>query len=211
MKAAVVILLMLTLLPLTSCHQQSPMEHYEDIQKAVERELRLYPNMTLIDLYKSFFQGRFGPGHLIHDRDAVMQYLNSELETAAEYDTLLWQRIGYEGKYFRLNLKLVKDGILPPEVYFNAFVESANSAEAPTLEAWKKEWNAIQDIIENIAPHVANFEANKQFLTEMLASGKVVIHHSEQYRQLYHPHYRVVDSQQFEKLARNYSIARMDD
>lgn len=197
-------LIFLTIIIISSCQPSSPMANYTEIKAAVEREINLYPEITLIDLYKSFFQGRFGPGHLVNDRTAAMQYLDMELENASAYDSLLWQQIGYEGIYYRLNLKLVKDGTIPKDVYFNAFVESANTAKQPTLAEWKKEWEIILSIIEDTAPYIKNLKSDRAFLADMLESGKVVIHHSDSYRESYHPHYRVIDSKNFEKIKRAY-------
>ena len=40
-----------------------------------------FPKSTLQDLYKSFFQDRFGPGHIIADEASAMRYLQYELAT----------------------------------------------------------------------------------------------------------------------------------
>ena len=39
----------------------------ERVASAVERMLADYPQSTLQDIYKSFFQDRFGPGHIVPD------------------------------------------------------------------------------------------------------------------------------------------------
>jgi hypothetical protein len=39
----------------------------ERIRKAVENQLGAYPESTLQDLYKNFFQDYFGPGHIVGD------------------------------------------------------------------------------------------------------------------------------------------------
>ncbi|MBN2572179.1 MAG: hypothetical protein JXA68_08635, partial [Ignavibacteriales bacterium] len=35
------------------------------IKNAIESELKHFPEATLIDIYKNFFQDEFGPGHII--------------------------------------------------------------------------------------------------------------------------------------------------
>ena len=57
---------------LTSC---LTLKH-EQIRRAVERQLRMYPKSTLQDLYKNFFQDYFGPGHIVSDTLSAGAYLN---------------------------------------------------------------------------------------------------------------------------------------
>ena len=47
---------------------------------------------------------------------------------------------------------------------------------------------------------IINYEEDKSILDDMLKEGNILVHHSNIYRNLYHPHYRVVNSRQFEKL-----------
>ena len=37
------------------------------VHSAIERQLATYPESTLQDIYKSFYQEHFGPGHIISD------------------------------------------------------------------------------------------------------------------------------------------------
>ena len=110
----------------------------EKIKKAVIEELTIHPKATLIDIYKFFFLGAFGPGHMIKDRQSAVDYLNRELQTAAKFDTLPWQAVGYEKQYYRLNLRLVKNGLICKDSLIEAFVQSANSARPPLSGNGKK-------------------------------------------------------------------------
>lgn len=49
------------------------------VRQAVERQMQRYPKSTLKDLYKNFFQDKYGPGHLIGDTAAAGAYLRQEL------------------------------------------------------------------------------------------------------------------------------------
>jgi hypothetical protein len=73
----------------------------ESISRAIQEELTLHPKATLLDIYKNFFQGRFGPGHMISDLDAATNYLTRELKNATEFDSVLWQAVGYEERSYR--------------------------------------------------------------------------------------------------------------
>ena len=59
-----------------ACHRSDPTR--ERIIRSVERQLERYPHSTLRDLYKNYFQDRFGPGHIIADEQAADRYLRYE-------------------------------------------------------------------------------------------------------------------------------------
>ena len=170
------------------------------IQDAVQNELASHPQATLIDLYKLFFLGAFGPGHMIKDRQSAVDYLNRELQAATEFDSLPWQAAGYNKQYYRINLRLVKEGLICKDSLIEAFVQSANSAQPPSIESWKKEWQLIIGVIEEMDFNVAGFERDKKKIAEMLKNNQYVAHHSQTYLETYHPHYRIVNKKYFERL-----------
>ncbi|MFQ5627580.1 MAG: hypothetical protein ACE5I1_02375 [bacterium] len=174
------------------------------IRKAITEELRRYPQATLVDIYKFFFQGAFGPGHLIRDKSAVLRFLRLELQNAAQFDSVLWHSVGYQEKFFRLNLKLVRDGMIPLIDLHDAFTASANKADEPSQLAWQKEWRFILAMLEDIQLSFANFEKDKAWLEKQLSTGNFVVHHSETFRNFYHPHYRLVDKKHFRLLQKRY-------
>ncbi|MBN1340759.1 MAG: hypothetical protein JXA03_15630 [Bacteroidales bacterium] len=170
------------------------------MEKAILRELELHPKATLVDLYKNFFQGRFGPGHMISNREAALNYLLSELEEAENFDTVKWQAVGYEGRYFRINLSLVRDSIISPDQLTDAFTGSANTAEQPTHEAWMSEWNYILSVIESLDLSLPTYLQDLAAIDKNLKNGILVGHHSDIYKNTYYPHYRIVTEEYFDKL-----------
>lgn len=48
------------------------------VREAVSRQMQNYPKSTLKDLYKNFFQDKFGPGHIISDTTAAGNYLRRD-------------------------------------------------------------------------------------------------------------------------------------
>lgn len=172
----------------------------ESIQKAILEELQLHPKAQLADIYKFFFQGTFGPGHILSDQKSALTYLQNELQSSTEFDSVLWQQVGYKILYYRINLKLVKEGTIPEEKYFRAFIHSANTSKIPSTKEWWEEWNFILSVIDEMKLIIPNYEENKSGLDNMLLEGKVLVHHSDIYRKLYNPHYRIVDKENFEKL-----------
>ena len=48
-------------------------------REAISRQLEMYPESRVQDIYKSFCQDNLGPGHLIPNKEAAMTYLMEEL------------------------------------------------------------------------------------------------------------------------------------
>lgn len=172
----------------------------QKIEEAIALELTNYPEAALRDIYKNFFQDAFGPGHAIHDTSVAKHYLQYELKNAKQFDTLMVQPLGYQHRYYRVNLVLVKEDKIPLHAYFEAFVQSAREADPPTMEEWREEWAFIMDVIEDTDLHLSNYEKDRQFLDSLLANGKYVVHHSQHYVNKYHPHYRIVGKKYIEEL-----------
>ncbi len=183
----------------------------QDLEKTVRKMQRDYPEMRLQDVYKSFYQDRFGPGHMISDSAAVFLYLQQELQQP-DNPKVLYEPTGAKGRFYRVHLVCVQKGYIAAEELNSAFVQSANRAEprrvcsdncnrrnADTL-SWSEEWHRIVAAIENANLKLENYEADKQMIEEMLATkGDVAIHHSSAFREAYHPHYRIVKSDIFKR------------
>jgi len=172
----------------------------ESIIQTIRQELSLHPKATLVDLYKNFFQGRFGPGHMISDPESAASYFYHELETATEFDSVLWQPVGYEENFYRINMCLVRASIIDGQELITAFIESANSVEPPSLESWIEEWDQIIQVIEEMELGLPNYEQDKTQLAEHLKEGNIMFHHSDTFHKYYNPHYRIVSKEYFNKL-----------
>lgn len=197
----------------TGCESDNKIEkvltEQDKIVRAINDELMIYPEERLIDLYKSFFQGYWGPGHLIADSISALNYINSEIEGAEKYHKNLSQPLGHYGKYFRVNLKLVAEGKIPKEKYLSAFIQSANDPDKPSLEEWIVEWNKVIAVIEEGNFGINSFEKDKKIISQLLDDGKYVVHHSAEFVELYNPHYRVIDKEYFDKLMVNFIKQRV--
>ncbi len=161
----------------------------------VDKMLEVYPESSLQDIYKSFFQDRFGPGHLISDTIAAQEYLQRELREMGETVMPYYEAAGAGENYYRVSLAVIKDGIVSEKDYFDAFIESAAKVSFPTIEAWKEEWNGILRVIP---VDIENYAADKAMIDTVLAQGNYAVHHSRRFNQAYHPHYRLIDKETFE-------------
>ncbi|MDR2234020.1 MAG: hypothetical protein LBE56_12985 [Tannerella sp.] len=175
-----------------------------DVKEAVTRQMTVYPYSTLKDLYKNFFQDRFGPGHLIADTAEAGKYLRSELASFDISTGAAYESTGWEGCYLRVNLSFIKEKIIPYDVFFEAFVRSVNQITPVSVEQWQTEWTAIDLIINNMNLNLPEYDKDRKTIFDMIANGEIVAHHSQQFEQHYSPHYRIIEKSIFEQDIKPY-------
>ena len=169
------------------------------VHKSVERQIRTYPRSTLKDLYKSFFQDRFGPGHIINDRNAARSYLLRELTSYSEPSGEMYEPTGWQHNFYRVNLDAVKAGFVSSEILLDALIRSANAVKPVTVEEWREEWARIETVIRSMNLSIPDYESDLADINSRLKEGNYVGHHSEAYGNAYDPHYRIIDRDIFEK------------
>ena len=167
------------------------------VRSAIERQLATYPESTLQDIYKSFYQEHFGPGHIISDTASARRYLMVELSEMGETQSPYFEPTGSQGDYVRVYLSAVTDSLITAEQLLDAFVRSANSRKEPTV-SWMEKWEAIVSIIQANKIELEGFETDLPLLTEA-AQNNQAVHHSRRYNEVYHPHYRIVERGIFER------------
>lgn len=178
-----------------SCKENDSDE--KKIVDSIERHMTHYPQSTLRDLYKNYFQDRFGPGHIISDRSAADRYLRYELESSTTFTGEDYEPTGYEGRFFRVNLGVIKDGRVDYAKYLDAFVRSVNGIKQPSIEEWRKEWQRIDSVIMSMNLALPNAEQDRATIDSLLNVGNVVMHHSELFNKHYAPHYRIIEREIF--------------
>ena len=171
------------------------------VRSAIERQLATYPESTLQDIYKSFYQEHFGPGHIISDTATARRYLMKELSEMGETQSPYFEPTGSQGDYLRVYLSAVSDSLITAEQLLDAFVRSANLWQEPTV-SWMEKWEAIVSIIQANKIELEGFETDLPLLTEAARNDQAV-HHSRRYNEAYHPHYRIVERGIFERELRH--------
>lgn len=162
------------------------------VRQSVRRQMGDYPESRLQDLYKSFFQDRFGPGHIISNRESALNYILSELEQAGGSDAPYTEPCGWEENYVRVNLSAIRDGVVSADALTDALMASADPVTDEAVAAWRQEWAAILAIVEKQFPDIPDLQRDKQAIDSLLSSGQYAYHHSPAYEQAYQPHYRIV-------------------
>ena len=168
------------------------------VRVAVERMMADYPHSTLQDIYKSFFQDNFGPGHAVPDSARAAAWLHSELQKLDRLDVPLYEPTGYKGNYYRVSLAAIASGKVQADALLSAFLRSVRAVQPSKIAAWVKEWELIESIIAAMEFSLPNYEADSKAIAAMLAGGHYAVHHSRLYNEHYAPHYRIIAKDIFE-------------
>lgn len=171
----------------------------ESIRMAVEKQVRMYPESTLQDLYKNFFQDHFGPGHIITDTSSAGAYLNRELASFEQTTSTYYEPTGYKGNFYRVNLSVIKKGFISRDAFFDAFVRSVSHIQPISHEKWKKEWIQIDSIIHRMNLPLEDYVHDRDKIFSLLEQGKYIMHHSTSFSKAYDPHYRIIERSIFFK------------
>lgn len=187
----------LTLILLTAALMLGCQRPEDTTRTALTKMLEQYPAATVQDVYKSFFQNHFGPGHLITDTAAVRAWSLQEIaETAA--DSVLnpyFEPTGADGRYVRVYLRCVNEGKITADQLLSAFFRSAQPVDESD-STWTKEWAELAETAIELG-----FPAGKEVLEELRLAAQLnrAVRHSDAYRNAYRPHYRIVQKEIFEK------------
>ena len=185
----------------------------EAVERVVKWQLENYPESRLTDLYKNFFQDKFGPGHMVADTASAGAYIRRELalmrsESGGKVVGLTQREVaeitGWEGKFVRVDMAVIDMGIISYKIFSDAFFESSRSHILPDVKEWANEWFLIEKIIKDIAPQINGFEEDSALLRKLLGNGEYVVHHSREYSEAYRPHYRLIKREIWERVSNLY-------
>jgi len=180
----------------------------QDIRRAITSQLADFPASRTQDIYKNFCQDNLGPGHLIPDPESARAYLLSELaEYRADLDggsysvpDRLYFPTGDRGNYVRVDLSVVLDSLVTEEELLDAFTRSANEGWRASPEAWTAKWQRVARVLRRDFPDIPGLEQDLRQIDSLMARGDFILHHSPEYSEAYHPHYRIVANEIFRQL-----------
>ena len=169
-------------------------------------QIKNHPNQTLQDVYKSCYQDEYGPGHLISNESSAINSLLQEINTIEKDYTpiTLFEQTGIYGNYLRVDLTLVRDGVIPFFILFRALTISATIGGQKSDENWSTIWSEIVEEVKKAELKFENFEEDLANLDMISKSEDKVVHHSEMYENIYHPHYRIIEKNAFEKFIKPF-------
>lgn len=173
----------------------------QDITEFLNWQITQYPKSHLIDIYKSAFQDAMGPEHIIRNPQMARNFLSQELSTEGNELTSDWlyEPCGVRGRFVRVSLCNVINGYVTEEQLYNAFIRSANEYKRPNQKSWKRQWKKIISTIDMMKINLPDYDKEKLFIDSILDSENYAVSHSDEYRLAYHPHYRIIRRDIFEK------------
>ena len=159
----------------------------EELKSILIAHARRYPLMQPTDAVKLIYQNEFGGGHLIRDKQAVLNYLRREYESVEKDSAMpLYEDIG--NGIVRVNLAAVKPEDL--DQLGRDFIRSA-AEHTGTRERFLQKLDVLRQLTE--AGHFGfGMIEMESYLSEYIKSGCPMVSHSEQYRQNYAPAYRII-------------------
>ncbi len=177
-----------------------------DIKQVISLELNQHPELKLIDIYKLVFQAYLGPAHLLADTNESAKKIMTEILLHPEPYKPLKQDIGSQNGFFRLSLdclvpvlQLKKEKAIS-ELYRKSFLLAELMQESvldftynlDITKLWKETIPVIQQLIV--------FDINEWQQVNAIAESKAIPRHSQQYKTLYNPKYRVLKYQFYDSI-----------
>lgn len=151
-------------------------------ENILKKQLKQYPEQQPQDVYKMIYQGVYAGGHIIKDKASHLTWLIQEMEAVKDRDFKRPECIS--NAYMRLHLDGLKKSPIHRDTLEKMILLSAekNQGSLAQFEERLSLWQAL-----------VNREDTHEFIARMKAQNYPLVHHSEAYRQAYHPAYRIID------------------
>ncbi|MCK5848763.1 MAG: hypothetical protein KAH01_06155 [Caldisericia bacterium] len=163
----------------------------KDIERMLNHEHELYPQMELQDYYKVLYGSTMGPSHLLMNKEKAEDEFMLEWKNVKSSSVKkLYDDISVRQQIVRLHLSACKYKGLSPSCVFNAVVETAKSIKENKLYFYEK-LNEAFCVLKNpvFKFKKEDFISFRKFIEE---NNYPVLSHSERYRKMYEPHYRFI-------------------
>ena len=188
MRVFRIIMIGLMAITMASCSS----EEDKAIRQMCEEIHANYPMATLQDVYKTCYQDFFGAEHLMNDTVMARRYIQTEFEQCRDTDLSAMPKrepTGFRHRFTRVNFLCLVDGELTEEQLLTMFIDAAGK-DNTFSDDWASEWLKIEEIALKVNP--AWGDGALQAELREAAYGNYAVRHSEEFRDNYNPHYRIV-------------------
>lgn len=159
----------------------------EELRRVLSVQAKRYPRMEPTDAVKLVYQNEFGGGHLIRDTKIFWDRLYQEYAAVEkEQAVALCEHIG--NGVIRVNLARLAEKELP--LLGEAFLASWQEKTGKMEQFLEKLEILRQETEKGIMPF--DVEQLERYMAAYEKNGYAPASHSEQYRNAYHPAYRVI-------------------
>lgn len=159
-------------------------------QETIEHLIRhceQYPSLNAEDMFKYIYQSAFGCEHLVTDEKNVLEYIKREYKDVSKTDCPLIEPL--DGQYSRVHLSCLNGG-LKAETLAKLFLLSAKT-EPDGMALLTQKIQVLKELVERGALPLDK-ECFNSKLDEWISRKCPAIHHSDDFRQVYRPAYRVI-------------------
>ena len=159
----------------------------EELKKILIMQAKRYPMMQPRDGVKLIYQNEFGGGHMIQDVQGCLDYLRREYRSVEKREDMpLYEEIGNGA--VRVNLAAVGEEDL--EKLGRWFIASAESWGG-RMDSFLGKLEVLKELTDQ---GIFGFDRQEleSYLQEYEKAGYPPVSHSQGYRQMYEPAYRVV-------------------
>ena len=148
-----------------------------------------YPELQTEDIFKFLFQSTFGCEHMISSLRHTVTYIQTEAQSNPCTGDIVIEPL--DGDYSRVSLAYLGKG-LSAQTLGKLFYLSA-SDEKGTVEQLENRLNIAEQLIGEgqLSLSLPDFKAARE---RWQAIGYPAIHHSDTFREAYHPSYRVISN-----------------
>lgn len=154
--------------------------------KYLKEQLSLHPSMQMQDVAKFCYQAVFGAEHLLCEPERAKKWLYDEFESTPATDESLYENISEQ--YCRVNLGSWKAKGFNAEALFDLFYQTASTKSASNAQDLENMLTSVRALAKaNQLPF-----SEKDWLTFLSQYDRRSLHHSEQYRIMEKPAYRVI-------------------
>ncbi len=154
----------------------------EQTRELLLKHYQKYPLLQAEDIFKYLFQSAFGCEHLVSDHAAALNYIKKECESTRSVPTL----DELDGEYTRVHVSC-----LAPETLASLFCLSAKKEDG--LAALEEKLEIAKELVAGGSLPLDGEEFAKK-LAAWREKGYPALHHSEAFREAYHPAYRVISN-----------------
>ena len=164
------------------------------VKELIKFNVERYPLMEINDVIKLLYQRSFGCGHVIKNKDKAKKFLLEEFkDTISDSSLPLVEEIGND--FIRVNLARYKALELDIDLLFDAFYLSS-----------KEKVKGVSDFLDSIDIFRSMIEEGELsysldefdlYFNKYVDQGMPLVSHSEIYKTLYDPHYRVIHKKYF--------------
>ncbi len=165
------------------------MEQYMKTHKSLIMHYQTYPKLQIQDIFKFIYQSAFGCEHFVGSVDTATNYIEEEYCNLCNKNTTPIEKL--DGDYSRVPISYMHNG-LRAKTFGKLFAASAQTEKEGMTHLLKKINVAKHLIHDGLLPFSENeFDTA---LNEWKNNGYSSVHHSDIFKNSYHPSYRVISN-----------------